>query len=156
MPTSSSESRYRPAAITSEPTIGKNRYWPVLETTLPEKIEAISRPSTIGRVRTPETVAESPSTYWRKVGRKVSAPSMAKPTMKLRIEQTVNTWLRNSRIGRVGWAALVSAQQNRASATTPATNRPMIVAEPQAYSLPPQLVARIRALAPIATSAMPR
>jgi len=36
-----------------------------LLTTLPLKIEAMSRPTTIGRVRMPETVAESPSTYCR-------------------------------------------------------------------------------------------
>lgn len=125
-------------------------------TTLPLNTEAISSPATIGSVRTPETVAESPSTYCRYVGRYVSAPSMAKPTMKLRIEQTVNTGLANSRIGSIGSAARVSTQQNRPSAISPPANRPMITAEPHAYSLPPQLVARISALAPTATSAMPR
>ena len=40
-----------------------------------------------------ETVAETPSTNCMKVGRKVSAPSMAKPTMKPRMQQTVNTGL---------------------------------------------------------------
>jgi hypothetical protein len=101
-------------------------------------------------------VAESPSTYCRYVGRNVIAPSMAKPTMKLRIEQTVKTGLANSRIGSMGSAARVSTRQNAASATTPPAKRPMTTGEPQAYSLPPQLVARISALAPIATSAMPR
>ncbi len=59
------DSRYRPTPMTALPTIGKIRYWPVLLTTLPLKTEAISRPITMGRVRTPEIVAESPSTYWR-------------------------------------------------------------------------------------------
>lgn len=136
--------------------MGKIRYWPVLLTTLPLKIDAMSRPMTMGRVRTPEMVAESPSTYWRYVGRKIIAPSIAKPTMKLRTEHTVKTGLRNSRIGSIGSTARVSTQQNRASAITPPAYRAMMVAEPQANSLPPQLVARIRALAPAATRPMPR
>jgi hypothetical protein len=57
--------RYRPRPITREPATGKNRYWPVLLTTLPLNTDAISRPITIGSVRTPEIVAESPSTYCR-------------------------------------------------------------------------------------------
>ncbi|SDP31668.1 hypothetical protein SAMN04487981_12035 [Streptomyces sp. cf386] len=81
---------------------------------------------------------------------------MAKPTMKLSTEQTVKTGLANSRMGSIGSAARVSAQQNRPSAIAPPTNRPMMMPEPQAYSLPPQLVARISALAPTATSPMPR
>ncbi len=117
-------------------------------TTLPLKIDAASRPTTIGSVRTPDRVAESPSTYWRYVGRKIIAPSIANPTMKLRIEQTVKTGLPKSRIGSIGSFARNSTRQNSASATRPRTNRPMMTPEPQAYSLPPQLVARIRALAP--------
>jgi hypothetical protein len=76
--------------------------------------------------------------------------------MKLRTEQTVNTGLPNSRIGSIGSAARVSTTQNRPSAINPPTNRPMMTPEPHAYWLPPQLVARIRALAPAATRAMPR
>ncbi|SDP31639.1 hypothetical protein SAMN04487981_12034 [Streptomyces sp. cf386] len=57
--------RYSPTPITREPTIGKNRYLPVLLTTLPLNTEAMSSPTTIGSVRTPEMVAESPSTYCR-------------------------------------------------------------------------------------------
>ncbi len=60
-----SDIRYRPTPITRVPTIGNSRYRPVLLTTLPLKTEAISSPATIGSVRTPETVAESPSTYCR-------------------------------------------------------------------------------------------
>jgi hypothetical protein len=36
-----------------------------LLTTLPLNTDAMSNPITRGSVRTPETVAESPSTYWR-------------------------------------------------------------------------------------------
>src|SRR5882757_6867201 len=75
--------------------------------------------------------------------------------MKLSTEQTANTGFLNSLVGSIGWAARVSTQQNSASATTPPANRPRITGEPQAYSLPPQLVARISALAPTATSPMP-
>jgi len=59
-------------------------------------------------------------------------------------------------MGSMGCSARVSTQQNRPSAIVPPTNRPMMVAEPHAYWLPPQLVARISELAPTATSAMPR
>ncbi|GGW46808.1 hypothetical protein GCM10010320_28870 [Streptomyces caelestis] len=76
--------------------------------------------------------------------------------MKLSTEQTVKTGLANSRMGSIGSLARVSTRQNGPSATTPPTNRAMIMPEPHAYSLPPQLVARISALAPTATSAMPR
>ncbi len=81
---------------------------------------------------------------------------MANPTTKLRTEHTEKTGLRKSRIGSIGSAARVSARQNSASATAPPTNRPMMTGEVQAYWFPPQLVARISALAPTATSAMPR
>jgi hypothetical protein len=59
------DSRNRPSAVTSDPAIGKSRYRPVLLTTLPLKIDAHSSPTTIGSVRTPAKVAESPSTYCR-------------------------------------------------------------------------------------------
>jgi hypothetical protein len=49
--------------------MGKIRYCPVLLTTLPLKTDAMSRPRTMGSVRTPERVAEFPSTYCRYVGR---------------------------------------------------------------------------------------
>lgn len=76
--------------------------------------------------------------------------------MKLSTAQTLKTGLRKSRIGSIGSRALVSTRQKNASATRPPANSPMITGEPQAYSLPPQAVARIRALAPTATSAIPR
>lgn len=74
--------------------------------------------------------------------------------MKLRIEQTVKTGFRNSRIGSIGSFARVSTTQNSARAMSPPTNSPMIMGEPHAYSFPPQLVARISALAPTVTSAI--
>src|SRR5882757_10620087 len=109
--------RNSPTPITAEPATGNHRYLPVLLTTLPLKTEAISSPRTMGSVRTPEIVAESPSTYCRYVGRYVIEPSIAKPTTKLSTVQTANTGFLNSRIGSIGWAARVSAQPNSASAT---------------------------------------
>ena len=59
------------------------------------------------------------------------------------MQHTVNTGLLNSRIGRIGSAARISTHTKIASATTEPTNSPMIVGEVQAYSVPPQLVARV-------------
>ena len=72
-----------PTAMIAVPTTGKILYRPVRPTSTPLPIEVISRPATIGRVRRPDTVAETPSTNCMKVGRNVSAPSIAKPTTKL-------------------------------------------------------------------------
>lgn len=57
--------RNSPSAITSDPTTGKIRYRPVRPTTVPLSTDAASSATTMGSVRTPEKVAESPSTYWR-------------------------------------------------------------------------------------------
>ncbi len=130
-------------------------YLPVRPTMLPLPIDVMSIPATIGRVRRPDVVAETPSTNCMKVGRNVSAPSIAKPTMKPRMQHTVNTGLANSRMGRIGSAAWVSTQTKTASATAEATNKPMITGEVHAYSPPPQLVARVSPEAPRPTNAMP-
>lgn len=110
----------------------------------------------MGRVRRPDEVADAPLTYWRYEGRNVSAPIMAKPTMKLSSEATANTLPRNNLIGRIGSGTRFSTTTNRASATAEPANRPMIVAEPQGYSVPPQVVASVRPLAPRAISAAPQ
>ena len=102
------------------PATGKILYLPVRPTMLPLPIDVMSIPATIGRVRRPEVVAETPSTNCMNVGRKVSAPSIAKPTMKPRMQQTVNTGLANSRMGRIGSAARVSTQTKTASAAAEA------------------------------------
>ncbi len=149
------DSSTNPTAITAVPATGKILYRPVRPTMSPLPIDVISRPATIGRVRRPDVVAETPSTNCMNVGRNVSAPSIAKPTMKPRMQQTVNTGLANSRIGRIGSAARVSTQTKTASAAAEPTNRPMITGEPHAYSPPPQLVASVRPDAPRPTSRMP-
>ena len=90
-----------------------------------------------------------------KVGRNVSAPSIANPTMKPRMQQTLNTGLANRRMGRIGSAVLASTQTKTASAAKDARNSPMIIGEVQAYSLPPQLVASVRPDAASPTKRMP-
>ena len=115
-----------------------------------------NRPSTIGSIRSPDVVADTPFTYCRNVGMKVIEPIIAKPTMKLSTEQTLNTRLRNSRMGKIGSAVRSSTATKMARATTDAANRPMMVAEPQAYWVPPQEVARVRPVAPSATNRQPR
>src|SRR5579875_1099139 len=146
------DSRNSPAAVTAVPAIGNSRYLPVLLTNVPLPRAVASRPSTIGSIRSPDVVADTPFTYCRKVGRNVIEPIIAKPTMKLSTEATLNTRLRNNRIGRIGSAARSSTNTKTASATTEPANRAMIVAEPQAYWVPPQDVARVSPVAPSATN----
>jgi hypothetical protein len=61
--------RNRPTAVTAVPTMGKILYRPVRLVTAPDAIEAAGRPPTGGSVRTPDAVAETPSTDCRYVGR---------------------------------------------------------------------------------------
>ena len=75
--------------------------------------------------------------------------------MNARMQHTVNTALLNSLIGRIGSAARISTRMKMPSATRETTNSPMIVGEVQAYSVPPQLVARVRPDAARPTNRMP-
>src|SRR5690349_3191401 len=145
----------KPTAMIAVPATGKILYLPVRPTMLPLPIEVISMPATMGSVCRPDVVAETPSTNCMNVGRKVNAPSMAKPTMKPRTQQMVNTGLANSRTGRIGSTARDSTQTKTASATAEAANSPMITGDPHAYSPPPQLVASVRPEAPTPTNRMP-
>ena len=86
----------------------------------------------MGSVRRPDSVAETPSTNCMNVGRNVSAPSIAKPTMNDSTQQTVKTGLANSRIGSTGSSARSSTRTNAASAITEPTNNPMITGDDQA------------------------
>ena len=103
-------------AMMAVPATGNILYRPVRPTRFPLPIEVMSMPATIGSVRRPDVVAETPSTNCMNVGRNVSAPSIAKPTMKPRMQHTVNTGLANRRIGRIGSAARVSTQTKIARA----------------------------------------
>ncbi len=107
-------------------------YRPVRLTMTPLPIDVSSSPATIGNVRRPDIVADTPSTNCMKVGRNVRAPSIAKPTMNDSTQHTVNTGLRNNRIGRIGSAARVSTHTKTANATAEPTKRPMIIGEVQA------------------------
>ena len=98
-------------------------------TSTPLPIEVISSPTTIGRVRNPDAVAETPSTNCMNVGRKVKAPSMAKPTTKLSTQQTVNTGSLNNRIGSTGSAARSSTLTKTVRASAEAANSPMMVGD---------------------------
>jgi hypothetical protein len=124
-------------------------------TSTPLPIDVSSRPATIGSVRSPDSVADTPSTNCMNVGMNVNAPSIANPTMNDNTQHTVKTGLRNSRIGRIGSATWLSTHTKIASAATDATNSPMIVGEPHAYSVPPQLVASVSPDAPTPTNTMP-
>ncbi len=99
---------------------------------LPLPVEVINMPATIGSVRRPDVVAETPLTYCIKVGRNVIAPSIANPTTKDSTQHTVNTGLANSRIGRIGAVARFSTQTNTPRATAAPANNPMMVGDPQA------------------------
>ena len=101
-------------------------------------------------------MADTPSTYCRNVGRKVIAPSMAKPTMNARMTEIVNTDERNSRSGRIGSAARDSASTNSPRLTAETTNSPTMVGESQAYWVPPHETARVRQPAPAATHTAPK
>ena len=87
------DSSTNPTIMTAVPTTGKILYRPVRLTRTPLPMEVSSRPATIGSVRRPDSVAETPSTNCMKVGRNVNAPSIAKPTMKDSTQHTVNTGL---------------------------------------------------------------
>ena len=117
-------------AITAVPTTGKILYRPVRPTMTPLLIEVSSRPATIGSVRRPDTVADTPSTNCMNVGRNVSAPSIAKPTMNDSTQHTVNTGLREqsdrqNRFGRTGF----HPDENRREQSAEAANRPMMTGE---------------------------
>ncbi len=100
-------------------------------------------PAIIGSISRPLRVGEAPLTICRYSGMKMIDPNIARPRMKPAPSWPARTSAaRNSRSGRIGSAARVSWQRRRAR---PAPRRPrtapMIVPEPQAYSLPPQLSA---------------
>ena len=83
------------------------------------------------------------------------APNIAIPIVKPIAFETVKTLERNSPSGRIGSAARVSHHTKIASTRTPTRPRPRIVEDPQAYSLPPQVVTMISAVTPTLRSAAP-
>ena len=119
-------------AMIAVPATGNTLYRPVRPTMFPLPIEVMSMPATMGSVRRPDVVAETPSTNCMNVGRNVNAPSIANPTTNPRMQHTVNTGLANSRIGRIGSAARVSTHTKIARAAAETTNNPMITGEDHA------------------------
>ncbi len=120
----------KPIAITAVPTTGKILYFPVRPTITPLLSDIVSIPTTIGRVCSPDVVADTPSTNCMNVGRNVSAPSIAKPTTNDSAQQTAKTGSRNNRIGRIGSWARNSTATNAPRATRDPTKSPMIIVEP--------------------------
>ncbi len=119
---------------------------------MPLPIEVISIPATIGSVRRPEVVAETPSTNCMYVGRNVSAPNIAKPTTNDSTQHTVNTGLREQpdrqdRLRRAAFDPHEHAQRRRGADEQPDDRRrtPWVV-------VPPQLVASVRPAAPRPTN----
>ena len=64
--------------------------------------------------------------------------------------------LRKMCSGRIGSAAFVSTKRKPTSEATPMPMSSMITAEPQAYSVPPQVVTSTSALMPTVSRAAPR
>src|SRR3954447_26843251 len=123
---------------------------------MPETTDVTSRPTTIGSICNPDSVADVPFTYCRYVGRNVSAPSIANPTMNASDTVTLNTDEVNNRNGSTGSVALCSTNTKMPSATNDATTMPMMVAEPHGYSVPPHDSASVSPAEPSETNRMPR
>ena len=119
-------------------------------------IDAVSRPAISGSISRPEPVGDAPSTTWRNSGRKVSAPNIASPTRNETPLVTLNGPERNRLRGITGSCARRSWRTKSTSINAPATPKPMITPEFQAYWVPPQVVSRISAVAPPASNAAPR
>ncbi len=137
------------------PAIGKRRYRPVRLMALPVSTDADNTPAMRGTNASPELVAEAPDATCRRSGRKLIAPNIAVPRMKLTALATRKTWLRNNRRGTTGSGARRSTTANTASSNAPAAARPMMTRDPQGYSVPPQVVSSTSAPTPPASNMAP-
>ena len=140
----------------AEPATGKILYRPVRLITAPEIIDAPIRPSISGTSSRPELVADAPLTTCRNRGRKAMAPYMATPRTKLTALAMLNVRPRNRWMGRTGSVTRRSTAINPTSNRTEATARPMMVAEPQAYSVPPHVVNSTTDVTAAVSTAEPR
>ena len=86
---------------------------------------------------------------------KMIDPNITRPSTKPAELASANVAERNSPNGRIGSVTRASWSTNATPSTAPATNSPMIVGEPQAYELPPQLSASSSALTPATSSPAP-
>ncbi len=87
---------------------------------------------------------------------KMIAPNIARPIRKPSDTATLKTGIRNRLRGMIGSGARRSWNTNAPISRTPTIASAMIVPEPQRYSLPPQVVTRIRQETPAVSSAAPR
>ena len=87
---------------------------------------------------------------------KMIAPNIAMPMVAPMALETLKTLERKSVSGMIGSGARRSCQTKATSSTTPAMPSAKIVGEPQAYSVPPQVVSRISAPTPPLSSVAPR
>lgn len=115
---------------------------------LPTNSDTTMAAPIIGSISRPELVAVEPCTICWNSGRKLIAPNMAKPSRKPMIEISVKLRLANSCSGMIGSTTFRSTATNSASVTAAIATRVRICQEPQAYSLPPQVVMSTRAVMP--------
>src|SRR5690606_3313365 len=88
----------------------------------------------------PELVADAPFTTWRNRGRKLIAPNIDTPMMKLTELARLKVRLAKRCTGTTGSAARRSITARTPSSTTDAAMRPRITGEPHSYSVPPHVV----------------
>ncbi len=149
-------SRNRPTVIRTLPATGNTLYRPEEVVTRPATIETTSIAPSIGRSSSPELVADAPCTDCWYSGRNSVAPNITKPVMKPITDMRVKLRLRKMCSGMTGSAARVCTNTKPTSAATPIPVSSMIIAEPQAYSVPPQVVTSTIAVMPTVSRAAPR
>ena len=108
---------------------------------------APSIPNMRGNRRRPDSVGLTFFTSWRKSGRKVSAPNMAKPMTKPMELAAVKTRSRNSLRGMTGSLARCSTRRKRRVSTMPPTTSATLLSDPQLHEMPPRLAKRMSSVA---------
>ncbi len=124
--------------------------------TRPAIIEVTSIAPSIGSSNRPELVADAPCTDCWYSGRNSTAPNITNPVMKPTTDISEKLRLRKMCSGMTGATALVCTNRKPTSAATPIPISSMITAEPQAYSVPPQVVTSTIEVMPTVSSAAPR
>ena len=114
--------------------------------TRPLAIEVMSIPSIIGISCNPEAVGLSPFTTWRKIGRYVIEPNMARPTIRPTELAIANVPLRNKLSGKIGSWARASAATNANRPMSPTAMNPRVTGDAQGRVVPPRLVNRMIAV----------
>ena len=117
---------------------------------------APSNPNMRGNKRKPDSVGLTFFTSCKKIGRKVSAPNMAKPITKPIELAALNTLSRNSLRGITGSLARCSTRRKRRVATTAATTNATLLSDPQLHEMPPRLAKRMNNVAAAESVRVPR